>query len=108
MPVMRRDGAAVYRNERLPSGRWRQRQVSAGMDVAEQNRPYTAQEAAAFLALRRWLRRELPQSRDELLGITRLATALLPFEMRPAAPTFLPLPVARAGSYSVSSLNRAA
>ncbi|WP_461033886.1 zeta toxin family protein [Streptomyces mayteni] len=111
--VVRRDGTAVYRNERLPDARWRRCPAGAGVVVAEQHRPYTRQEATEFLALQRRLRRELPQYRDELLDITRLAAPLLPFDMRPlrlgrpAAPAFLPLP-ATAGYSSPSALRRAA
>ncbi|MFC5724146.1 zeta toxin family protein [Streptomyces gamaensis] len=92
--VMLRDGSAVYRNERTSEGCW-QRPVGAVCAlVAEQHRPYTIEEAAAFLATQRWLLSALPQYREELIGIGRLTRPLLPFRLQPAR---LPRPRSCAG-----------
>lgn len=111
--VVRRDGSALFRNERH-DGLWDQAPGATGVLVAEQHRPYTPQEAAGFLTIQRQLRIELPQHRDELLDITRLAWPLFPYAMRPRrltrppAPTLLPVPVGPGGYCSSSSLMRAA
>ncbi|MET9646274.1 zeta toxin family protein [Streptomyces syringium] len=96
--VMRRDETAVYRNERTADGRWLHPLGGAPALVAEQQRPYTLQEATQFLAIQRWLRSAVPQYRDELLQIAQLARSLMPLHLqphrlaRPAAPAALPLP----------------
>jgi hypothetical protein len=111
--VVRRDGSTLFRNERY-DGLWDQAPGATGVVVAEQHRPYTPQEAAAFLTRQRQLRMALPQYRDELLDITRLAWPLLPYRMRPQcltrppSPTLLPVPMRPAGYGSSSSLARAA
>nr|WP_308251444.1 zeta toxin family protein [Streptomyces albireticuli] len=95
--VMRRDGYAVHRNERV-GGAWLYPPGAAQALVAGQLRPYTADEAARFFAAQCRLRAVLPQYRDELLAISALAAPLMPEGMRPrrlswfAAPAALPLP----------------
>ncbi|MCJ0875253.1 zeta toxin family protein [Streptomyces sp. AP-93] len=94
--VMRADGHAVHRGERvgglLPYG-------AAQALADEQLRPYGAEEASRFFAVQRRLRSVLPQHRDELGAISRLAAPLMPVHLRPhslaqgAVPAALPLPV---------------
>ncbi|MET7519490.1 hypothetical protein ABZS88_40060 [Streptomyces sp. NPDC005480] len=66
--------------------------------TAEQLRPYTEPEALGFLALQQRLRFMLPQHREEIAQITRLARPLLPEHLQPrrlaggAASARLPLP----------------
>lgn len=97
--VMRRDGSAVYRNERNVDGNWTRTAGAAAAVLAEQQRPYTPQEAARFLACQRTLRAVLPQYRDELQQIAQMARPLMPLHLqprrltRPAAPAALPFPV---------------
>ncbi|MET9819770.1 zeta toxin family protein [Streptomyces sp. NPDC006355] len=107
--VIRRDGHALLRHEGAGAGR------ASWALAAERLRPYTDQEAAAFLRLHQSLRRALPQHRDELVEIAALARPLMPPRVQPArigrphSPVW-PLPVPRrAGGYeSSSSLSRAA
>jgi Ni2+-binding GTPase involved in maturation of urease and hydrogenase len=106
--VMRRDGIALYRAaltgthdetagpERSAGAAWAL--------IAEQWRPYTLEEAGQFLALQRQVMSALPQHRDEVLAITRLAWPLLPPQLRPQwltgsaeRPRLLPLPAPRDG-----------
>ncbi|MGW1616830.1 hypothetical protein ACWCQZ_47105 [Streptomyces sp. NPDC002285] len=70
--VIRRDAHALLRQEAGGAGRasWALR--------AERLRPYTEQEAAAFLRLHQALRRTLPQHRAELDEIAALARPLMP------------------------------
>ncbi|GHB32515.1 ATP/GTP-binding protein [Streptomyces chryseus] len=95
--VMRRDGHAVHRNERV-GGTWLRPPGAAQALAAGQLRPYTADEAARFFAAQGRLRAVLPQYRDELGAISRLAAPLMPQELRPrrlppsAVPAALPLP----------------
>ncbi|GAA1150218.1 zeta toxin family protein [Streptomyces javensis] len=94
--VMRRDGTAAYHNELTAEGRWHRAPGAARALAAEQQRPYTPQEAAEFFAMHRRLRAALPQYRAELLDIAQLAQPLMPDRWRPrritqpAAPTALP------------------
>ncbi|MGW1910334.1 zeta toxin family protein [Streptomyces sp. NPDC002076] len=106
--VIRRDGEALLRQE---SGGRR----AAWALAAERLRPYTEQEAAAFLRLHQALRRALPQHRQELDEIAALARPLMPARVQPARinrphPSVWPLPVRRLPSAydSLSSLSRAA
>lgn len=107
--VIRRDGQALLRHEADGSGR------ASWALTAERLRPYTEQEAMAFLQLHHALRRALPRHRAELDDIAALARPLMPPHMQPARldrphPPVWPLPVRRqtAGYDSLSSLSRAA
>ncbi|MFJ9598043.1 zeta toxin family protein [Streptomyces virginiae] len=107
--VIRRDGQALLRHEHGSAGR------ASWALGAEQLRPYTEQEAAAFLRLHQGLCRALPQHREELDEIVALARPLMPARVQPARlgwphPSAWPLPVpSRAGVYgSLSSFSRAA
>lgn len=105
--VMCRDGRALLRQEQpAPGGR------ASWALTAERLRPYTEEEAAAFLRLHQGLRRALPEHRAELDDVAALARPLLPARMQPpriGAPRHevrrLPLP--RRG-YASNSLRRAA
>ncbi|MEU8764705.1 zeta toxin family protein [Streptomyces sp. NPDC048659] len=106
--VIRRDGQALLRQE---SGGRR-----AGWALAaERLRPYTEQEALAFLRLHESLRRALPQHRRELDEIAALAQPLMPTQVQPVRidrtrPHAWPLPVRRppTGYDSLSSFSRVA
>lgn len=107
--VIRRDGQALLRHEAGGSGR------AAWALAAERLRPYTEQEATAFLQLHHALRRALPRHRGELDDIAALARPLMPPQLQPARigrphPPLWPLPVLRqtSGYDSLSSLSRAA
>lgn len=105
--VLRRDGEALVRQEQ--SGGWQ----AAWALAAERQRPYTGQEAAAFLKLYEGLRRALPQHRRELDDIVALARPLMPARVQPAPigrphPQAWSLPLPRWGYDSVSSFSRAA
>ncbi|WP_031522667.1 zeta toxin family protein [Streptomyces sp. NRRL F-5123] len=107
--VIRRDGRALLRQER-PAATGR----ASWALTAERLRPYTDQEAAAFLRLHQGLRRALPQHRAELDGIAALARPLLPAGLQPSpipasqhAVRLLPV-ATRASRYDSSSLSRAA
>lgn len=107
--VIRRDGQALLRHEAGGAGR------ASWALAAERLRPYTEQEAAAFLRLHQVLRRALPQHRAELDDIAALARPLMPMRVQPAwidrpHPHGGPLPVLRrAPAYdSLSSFSRAA
>ncbi|MFE5899867.1 zeta toxin family protein [Streptomyces sp. NPDC056488] len=108
--VIRRDGQALLRHENgAGAGR------ASWALAAERLRPYTEQEAAAFLRLHKGLRRALPRHRDELDEIAALARPLMPERLRPARlsrphPPLWPLPVpSRAAAYDcLSSFSRAA
>ncbi|MBB1258327.1 zeta toxin family protein [Streptomyces alkaliterrae] len=105
--VIRRDGQALLRHEAGGPGR------ASWALTAERHRPYTEQEAAAFLRLYQGLRRALPQHRAELEEIVALARPLMPPEMRPAQldrphPPVWSLPVVGANYDSLSSFSRAA
>ncbi|MEV6682694.1 zeta toxin family protein [Streptomyces erythrochromogenes] len=80
--VMRGDGHALHRGELLAGGRLRPRDAARAL-VAEQLRPYTAEEASRFFAVQRRLRSVLPQHRAELVAIGRLAAPLMPLDLRP-------------------------
>ncbi|MFE5885497.1 zeta toxin family protein, partial [Streptomyces hydrogenans] len=108
--VIRRDGQALLRHE---SGA-REGRASWAL-AAERSRPYTEQEAAAFLRLHQGLRRALPRHRDELNEIAALARPLMPERVGPARlsrphPHLWPLPVPRGTTAydSLSSFSRAA
>ncbi|MGI5485037.1 zeta toxin family protein [Streptomyces lavendofoliae] len=107
--VIRRDGQAVLRHEAGGAGR------ASWVLAAERSRPYTEQEAAAFLRLHQGLRRALPRHREELDDIAALARPLMPARVQPARlgrphPPIWPLLVlSRAARYdSLSSFSRAA
>lgn len=107
--VIRRDGQALLRHEHGSAGR------ASWALAAERLRPYTEQEAAAFLRLHQGLRRALPRHREELDEIAALARPLMPARVQPAPlgrphPTLWPLPVpGRTAGYTfLSSLSRAA
>ncbi|MCZ0983739.1 zeta toxin family protein [Streptomyces diastatochromogenes] len=108
--VIRRDGQALLRHENgSRAGR------ASWALAAERLRPYTEQEAAAFLRLHQGLRRALPRHREELDEIAALARPLMPERVQPARlgrphPPVWPLPVpSRAVGYdSLSSFSRAA
>jgi len=109
--VVRRDAVALYSSERGPHAPWAGPTEAARAVEVERLRPYTDQEAAAFLAEQRRLRTALPQYRQELEQIADLARPLLPPHLqplrlaRPAPPALLPA----AASYSpLSSWSRAA
>ncbi|MEG9551666.1 zeta toxin family protein [Streptomyces baarnensis] len=77
--VIRRDGRALLRHENGgAAGR------ASWALTAERLRPYTEQEAAAFLRLHQGLRRALPRHRSELDDMAALARPLMPPGMRPA------------------------
>ncbi|MFI6864353.1 zeta toxin family protein [Streptomyces sp. NPDC050421] len=108
--VIRRDGQALIRHE-AGSGAGR----ASWALTAERERPYTEQEAAAFLRLHHALRRALPRHRDELDEMAALARPLMPLRVQPARldrphPALWSLPVPyRAPAYdSLSSFSRAA
>ncbi|MFJ2406630.1 zeta toxin family protein [Streptomyces xanthochromogenes] len=104
--VMRPDAQPLFRAEYV---RGRAGHGAAAALATERTRPYTAQEAEAFLAVQRRLRAALPHVRDELVAISRLALASMPLRLQPprlgAAGTGAPLPVPRAlaSAYSVDS-----
>ncbi|NUK53386.1 zeta toxin family protein [Streptomyces lunaelactis] len=107
--VIRRDGQALLRHEAGGAGR------ASWALTAERLRPYTEQEAAAFLRLHQALRRALPRHRAELDEIATLARPLMPPGVQPARldrphPPVWPLPVLQriSGYDSLSSFSRAA
>ncbi|GHE71950.1 ATP/GTP-binding protein [Streptomyces longispororuber] len=107
--VIRRDGQALLRHEADGAGR------ASWALAAERSRPYTEQEAAAFLGLHQGLRRALPRHREELDDIAALARPLMPARVQPARlgrphPPSWPLPVpGTAARYDfLSSFSRAA
>ncbi|MDK0524871.1 zeta toxin family protein [Streptomyces sp. ML-6] len=107
--VIRRDGQALLRHEAGAAGR------ASWALTAEQLRPYTEQEAAAFLRLHQALRKALPQHQDELDDIAALARPLMPARMqpprlgRPHPPArSLPVPHRASGYGLLSSFSRAA
>ncbi|MGW9453994.1 zeta toxin family protein [Streptomyces sp. NPDC055632] len=108
--VIRRDGHALVRHEHgAGTGR------ASWALAAERLRPYTEQEATAFLRLHHGLWRALPRHRDELQEMVALARPLMPPGMQPAwidrpHPSTWPLPVPLGGPVygSLSSLSRAA
>ncbi|WP_432128078.1 zeta toxin family protein [Streptomyces sp. bgisy082] len=109
--VIRRDGHALVRHEHgAGTGR------ASWALAAERLRPYTEQEATAFLRLHHGLWRALPRHRDELQEMVALARPLMPPGMQPARidrphPSTWPLPAPlgeRAVYDSLSSLSRAA
>ncbi|MFD3779966.1 zeta toxin family protein [Streptomyces sp. NPDC058612] len=91
--VMRRDGHAVHRNERV-DGNWLRPRGAAPALTAAQLRPYTEQEATRYWTAQRRLRAVLPQCRDELVATGRLAQPLMPAHWQPHA---LPWPAASVG-----------
>ncbi|MGP3990801.1 zeta toxin family protein [Streptomyces sp. 3N207] len=96
--VMRRDAHLVYRNEQTVPGRWARRPAAELALVAEQLRPYTAEEAGQFWAVQRQLHASMPQYRDDLIAIAGLACPLMPAQqprqLRTSAPAAaLPVPV---------------
>jgi Ni2+-binding GTPase involved in maturation of urease and hydrogenase len=111
--IMRRDGSAVYRAEPPAEGRLADPEAAVGALVAEQHRPYTVPEGRRFLAVQQQLRAALPQYRDEVIAITRLAWPLLPAALQPrrlASPVRLTTQLLPAQRYAVPSnlLRRAA
>lgn len=95
--VIRRDGSAVYRNERAADGSWIYPVGAVLALLSEQQRPYTDVEAGRFHSVQRQLHAALPQYRAEITQITQLAWPLMPGHLqprrlaRPAAPTALPV-----------------
>ncbi|MFJ3363531.1 zeta toxin family protein [Streptomyces anthocyanicus] len=77
--VIRRDGQALMRSEAGGDGG----RASWAL-AAERLRPYTEQEALAFLRLHQAVRRALPQHRTELDEIAALARPLMPPRVQPA------------------------
>ena len=112
LTVMRRDGTALHTSGHANTT-GRARHPAAWTLAAEHWRPYTLQEAAAFLAVQRRLHAALPQYRDESVAITRLARPLLPARLQPqrlpgpGRPRLLPLPAGPRGYVSVRSFRRA-
>ncbi|MFF4534226.1 zeta toxin family protein [Streptomyces sp. NPDC001407] len=114
--VWRRDGTVLYRNDRTQSGSWARPASAVQALLAEQTRPYTAQEAARFWAVHRRLRAALPHYRRDVEDIARLARPLMPEQLRPrrlpgpAAVAALPLPRDEADpyGYAPNSSRRAA
>lgn len=106
--VMRRDGHAVHRNERV-DGNWLRPRGAGRALATAQLRPYTEQEATRFWTEQRQLRAVLPQYRDELVATGRLAQPLMPAHrqphalLRPAVSADLPLPAPAARYASVDS-----
>ncbi|MEU9197791.1 zeta toxin family protein [Streptomyces hundungensis] len=111
--VMRRGGHALLRHEAGGAA------PVAWALAAEQLRPYTGTEAAAFLQLNAALRKALPQHREELEEIASMARPLMPARMQPvpvgrARPSRWPLPVpmadydAASEPFSRRALSRAA
>ncbi|TVL87812.1 ATP/GTP-binding protein [Streptomyces sp. SAJ15] len=105
--VIRRDGQALLRQEQSGGQR------AAWALAAERQRPYTEQEATAFLKLHAALHRALPRHRRELDDIAALARPLMPPRVQPPRidqphPTAWPLPLPRRPYGSISSLSRAA
>ncbi|GAA2120349.1 zeta toxin family protein [Kitasatospora saccharophila] len=86
--VVRRDGTAVFSNTLFPDGRWTAPAQAALVLHLGQQRPYSEQEALAFLGVQRQLRGRLPQYRGEIDAVTRLALPLLPTSMQPGQLTF--------------------
>jgi hypothetical protein len=79
--VMRRDTTVLYRSQ--PT-RMRPGYPAAALALlAEQARPYTDQEAAAFWAVQRALHAVMPQYRDDLTAIGALAVPLMPAALQP-------------------------
>ncbi|MFI6369761.1 hypothetical protein [Streptomyces sp. NPDC050546] len=107
MTVIRRDGHALARHEAGGAGR------ASWALTAERLRPYTEQEAGAFLRLHQVLRRALPRHRTELDEIAALARPLMPPRVqsaridRPHTPIW-PLVLRSSGYNSLSAFSRAA
>ncbi|MER8159957.1 zeta toxin family protein [Streptomyces sp. NPDC094472] len=107
--VIRRDGQALLRQERPAIDR----RISWVL-TAEQQRPYTEQEADQFFTLHQALRKALPQHRRELDEIAELARPLMPARVQPlridrpqpTAVSLLPEPAR--GYWSLSACSRAA
>ncbi|MFJ3840618.1 hypothetical protein ACIPY6_34630 [Streptomyces sp. NPDC090054] len=105
--LVRRDGQALLRSERGST-------LPARALAAERARPYSEEEAAAFLALHRALREALPRHRPELDEIAALARPLMPARMQPPRigrprPEMWPLALPAADyDWLVSPLSRAA
>lgn len=112
--VIRRDLTALYRNARTADGTWACEPRGGDVVEAEQQRPYTAAEAAGFLATLQQVQGELPQYRQDLVEIAALAWPLMPGHLQPRAlAVTIPvasLPVLRQGSgyWPPSSFRRAA
>ncbi|WP_232791297.1 hypothetical protein [Streptomyces kanasensis] len=107
--MIRRDGHALLRHEGSGAG------LASWALAAERYRPYTEQEARAFLRLHEALRRALPQHREELDEIVALARPLMPPRVQPTRlgrphphVWHLPVPSKAAGYDSLSSFSRAA
>ncbi|MFZ3573737.1 zeta toxin family protein [Streptomyces sp. BH097] len=103
--VLRRDGSALWHNTRGTNGQWKRAARAAAALVGEQHRPYTDEEARRFVTLQQQLRFALPQHRDEIVQISRLAAPLLPERRLPRrlptpapVPRALPLPAGYFGS----------
>ncbi|WP_329587188.1 hypothetical protein OG500_37665 [Kitasatospora sp. NBC_01250] len=79
--VMRRDGTALYRSQ--PTRQLPRHPAAALALLAEQARPHTDQEAAAFWAVQRELHTAMPQYRDDLTAIAAQASTLMPAALQP-------------------------
>ncbi|WP_308343633.1 zeta toxin family protein [Streptomyces sp. MK37H] len=95
--TMRRDAHPLYRNHLTDQERWARRPAAGLAVTAEHHRPYTLEEAAAFWATQRWLHTAVPQYRDDLVAIARLACPLMPAQRphqldMPAPAAALPVP----------------
>ncbi|MFE9427711.1 zeta toxin family protein [Kitasatospora sp. NPDC006697] len=80
--VMRRDTSALHRGRAAADGGGGYGAGALAL-LAEQARPYTEQEAAAFWAVQRDLHTAMPQYRDDLVAIGALALPLMPHGLRP-------------------------
>ncbi|EST18107.1 zeta toxin family protein [Streptomyces niveus] len=106
--VIRRDGQALARHEAGAA------EAASWALEAERSRPYTEQEATAFLSLHQALRQALPHHRRELDAIASLARPLMPAMMQPPrlgrpTPGAWPLPLPRRSYASgPASFSRAA
>lgn len=94
--IVRRDTAAVYRNERAADGQWAHPASAVLALIGGQQRPYTEEEAARFRTVQRQLSAALPQYRAEIAQISQLAWPLMPAHLQPrrlpgpGTPTGLP------------------
>ncbi|MGW8556687.1 hypothetical protein [Streptomyces tubercidicus] len=113
--MMRRDAHPhahpLYQNTLGGQGRWARRPAAALPLAAEQDRPYTGEEAAWFWVVQRWLHTTVPQYRDDLVAIAGPACPLMPAQQprqlhRPAPAATLPVPAYEPGQRSDGSTRR--
>ncbi|MGW3046263.1 zeta toxin family protein, partial [Kitasatospora sp. NPDC001159] len=81
--VLRRDTSALYQSRPTNGGGQPGHGAAALALLAEQARPYTNEEAAAFWAVQRALHAAMPQYRDDLNAIATQALPLMPDALRP-------------------------